>query len=176
MMSLNHGIDVALEWPLWRRLLLGVIVFFGFFLLAQGLFLNPAQSENEALVQQAQTLKMALKNKQQQLAMMQPTADENKTFQEILHHPIEALENYPLSTLSYVGMIADSDQRWGLVLTPTGEIVPVKVGHYLGQHFGRVMAITEQALVIQEAITVEGRGVHLQTIHVPLSTAKSEVL
>lgn len=69
------------------------------------------------------------------------------------NRPKEQLESYPLESLSYVGIVSKgkSKSRHGLVLAD-GVVFPVGVGNYLGQNFGRIVAITDNEIVLKEIL------------------------
>lgn len=73
--------------------------------------------------------------------------------------PRSYLEQFSVDELSMVGTIgkADEDFFWALVLDPNEEIHRVKIGEYLGLDFGRVVAVSDQQLEVQEIIS-NGRG------------------
>ncbi len=69
----------------------------------------------------------------------------------------EVLENYPLDTLRMIGSVEFRDERWGLVKAPDGIIYRVKPDNYLGQNFGKIIAVTENKLILTE-IVPDGLG------------------
>ncbi len=69
----------------------------------------------------------------------------------------EVLENYPLDTLRMIGSVEFRDERWGLVKAPDGIIYRVKPNNYLGQNFGKIIAVTENKLILTE-IVPDGLG------------------
>jgi len=64
----------------------------------------------------------------------------------------EHLERFPLDTLRYIGSLQQLDNSWGLIKTPDGEIVRVKIGDRLGQDYGRVTSVGESEVVLVELI------------------------
>ncbi|MGY0399026.1 MAG: pilus assembly protein PilP [Ostreibacterium sp.] len=68
-----------------------------------------------------------------------------------LPHPKYLLENYGLSALEFVGVLANQ-VKVGLVKTPDYGVVQVKIGEYMGKKNGKVLAITETAVLLQEKI------------------------
>lgn len=62
------------------------------------------------------------------------------------------LERFPLDTLRYIGSMQQLDNAWGLIKTPDGEIVRVKIGDRLGQDYGRVTSVSEAEVVLVELI------------------------
>lgn len=74
-----------------------------------------------------------------------------------LTRPKEALEAYPLGSLAYVGTLQQGDQLWALIRDPDGTIHRVQTGNYMGQHYGRIVAITPTSIKLRELIP-NGRG------------------
>lgn len=69
----------------------------------------------------------------------------------------EALEQFPLDTLSFVGHLEKSGVRWGLVGAPDKSVYRVQVGNFLGKNYGEILAISETAIEIKEVIP-DGAG------------------
>ena len=69
----------------------------------------------------------------------------------------EALEQFPLDTLSFVGHLEKSGVRWGLISAPDKSVYRVQVGNYLGKNYGEILAISETAIEIKEVIP-DGAG------------------
>jgi hypothetical protein len=59
------------------------------------------------------------------------------------------LERFALDQLQLVGQLMQDGQRVALIKVAQ-RIHPVRVGHYLGPHAGRVLSIDEQALTLRE--------------------------
>ncbi len=71
----------------------------------------------------------------------------------------ETLEQFPLDTLHYVGILEKDGVRWGLVQTgaPDNTVYKVQVGNHVGQNYGEIVAITESFIKIVELIP-DGKG------------------
>ncbi len=70
----------------------------------------------------------------------------------------EELEAYPLDTLRMVGTLSKGGELWGLVKASDGVIHRVQSGQYLGQNFGRIIAVQEQQIDLGEWVnTSTGR-------------------
>ena len=69
----------------------------------------------------------------------------------------EALEQFPLDTLSFVGHLEKSGVRWGLVGAPDKSVYRIQVGNFLGKNYGEILAISETAIEIKEVIP-DGAG------------------
>jgi type IV pilus assembly protein PilP len=67
-----------------------------------------------------------------------------------LSHVKQPLEQYPLSTLQYVGLMESDGQCWGLVRATDGQVYAVQVEGYIGQQQGQVINITQRALTLNE--------------------------
>ncbi len=64
----------------------------------------------------------------------------------------EPLEQYALDSLRMVGTLEQNAVRWGLVVSPDNILHRVRVGNYLGQNYGRITRIQEQAIDLTEVI------------------------
>lgn len=67
----------------------------------------------------------------------------------------EPLESYPLDSLKLVGSLRKTDKVLGLVEI-NRTIYQVRIGSHLGQDFGRVVAITDSAIEIDEMLQETG--------------------
>lgn len=64
----------------------------------------------------------------------------------------EFLESYPLDRIQMVGTILKKGVQWGIIRTPDNNINMVRAGNYMGQNFGRIVAITEGNIKLKETI------------------------
>ncbi|MGB0865875.1 MAG: pilus assembly protein PilP [Granulosicoccaceae bacterium] len=64
----------------------------------------------------------------------------------------EVLEMFPLDSLQMVGELARNGSSWGLVKDSDGVVHRVKAGNYAGQNFGRILAVSESNIDIEETI------------------------
>lgn len=64
----------------------------------------------------------------------------------------EALEEYPLDTLHFVGHLEKGDERWAIITSPDHLVYRVKVGNHLGSNYGEIVAISETQIDIKEII------------------------
>jgi type IV pilus assembly protein PilP len=62
----------------------------------------------------------------------------------------EPLEAFPLESLRMVGTLEQKKEIYALVKSPDNSIFRVKLGNYMGQNFGRIMAITESSIRLKE--------------------------
>ena len=63
----------------------------------------------------------------------------------------EALEDYPLDAIAMVGYLNQKGAPVALV-TNNGLLYQVKVGNYLGQNYGRILAITDTSMTLREIV------------------------
>ncbi len=64
----------------------------------------------------------------------------------------EPLEDYPLDALRMVGTLSRGNQSWAVVQAPDGAVHRAKVGDHIGQNFGMVTNINEEAVNLVELI------------------------
>ena len=64
----------------------------------------------------------------------------------------EPLEAYPLENLRMVGTLEQKKQMFALVRAPDNTLFRVKPGNYLGQNFGRIVAISESSVKLKEIV------------------------
>jgi type IV pilus assembly protein PilP len=63
----------------------------------------------------------------------------------------EPLESYPLEALKMVGILKQKE-FFGLIKTPDNTLFQVKAGNYLGQNFGRIVAVSDGAIKLKEIV------------------------
>lgn len=63
----------------------------------------------------------------------------------------EALEAFPLESLKMVGILKQKE-TFGLIRAPDNTLFQVKAGNYLGQNFGRIVAVTESSIKLKEIV------------------------
>ncbi len=73
---------------------------------------------------------------------LRPDMDRNK----------EALEEYPLDTLHFVGHLEREGERWAIITSPDHLVYRVRVGNHLGTNYGEIVAISETQIDIMEII------------------------
>jgi len=69
----------------------------------------------------------------------------------------EALEAYPLESLSMVGTLAKNKTTYALVRTPEREVYQVRAGNYLGQNYGVITEVSDGEVKLKELIQ-DGAG------------------
>lgn len=68
----------------------------------------------------------------------------------------EPLEGYPLENLRMVGTLEQKKQMFALVKAPDNTLFRVKTGNYVGQNFGRIVAISESTVKLKEIVQNSG--------------------
>ncbi len=74
------------------------------------------------------------------------------------NRPKEFLENFALGSLSMVGTLARSGQKWALIKDESGNINRVTVGNYLGKNYGRIVAISQTQIDVMEIVPTGDGG------------------
>ena len=83
-------------------------------------------------------------------------ADDDKEAPNV-NRPREPLEQFPLDALKFVGVLKQGSLVWGLISLPTGEIVRVRNGNYMGKDFGKIISIGNTSLKLEETVQIEGK-------------------
>jgi type IV pilus assembly protein PilP len=65
-------------------------------------------------------------------------------------HTPQELEAFPLDSLDMAGTMGIGAAIQGLIKEPDGTIVPVNVGDYIGQNYGRITEITKDHISLIE--------------------------
>jgi type IV pilus assembly protein PilP len=79
-------------------------------------------------------------------------------------HKRDALEAFPLDTLSMVGSVERDSERWALIRTRDGIVHRRRVNDYMGEDNGQIMKITENSIELLESISQGGGCVKKTTI------------
>ncbi|MGD9592458.1 MAG: pilus assembly protein PilP, partial [Candidatus Berkiella sp.] len=69
----------------------------------------------------------------------------------------EPLESFPLDSLRMMGTLEKNGKRWAIVEDTDGIVHRITKGNFIGQHDGKVEAITEEKVLITEIIP-DGSG------------------
>lgn len=78
----------------------------------------------------------------------------------------QALEYFSLDALHFVGHFQKGEVLKALIKQPNGVICFLEVGDYLGKNNGRVLAISENSIRLEELVHESGMWVkHLSTMH-----------
>jgi type IV pilus assembly protein PilP len=64
----------------------------------------------------------------------------------------EALEDFPLDSLKYVGTLEKKGIVWALVSAPDDTVYRVQVGNHMGANYGEILEITETEIKLKEII------------------------
>jgi len=72
--------------------------------------------------------------------------------------PREALEQFELDSLAYVGTLQRESQRYALVQDPDGTIHRVQSGNYLGRNHGEIERITPNSIELRELVPNQQGG------------------
>ena len=75
--------------------------------------------------------------------------------------PKQALEDFPLDTLSMVGTLEQKEEVWALISDPKSTVHRVQPGQYMGQNEGKIISITETDVNILE-IVADGLGGYIE--------------
>lgn len=81
---------------------------------------------------------------------------------EMSSRPIDhrqSLGNIALRAFKFVGVIKDGVRFWALIKHPDQRIVRVQIGDALGEHHGRLIAIEDTELTIEQTIMDQKRRV-----------------
>ena len=62
----------------------------------------------------------------------------------------EELEEYPLDSLRMVGTLEQEADVWGVIISREGTVYRVQIGNYMGQSFGKIIAILEDRVELEE--------------------------
>ena len=81
----------------------------------------------------------------------------NTALQPNINRNKEALEQYPLDTLHFVGDLQKDGENWAIITSPDHLVHRVKVGNHVGTNFGEIVSITETKITIKEIIQ-DGMG------------------
>ena len=85
------------------------------------------------------------------VAVKQEASQPNSLLSAEMNRRREPLEAFPLDSMSMVGSITRSNQRYAL-LRADNLLYQVKSGDHLGLNFGRVMKITETDITLREVV------------------------
>lgn len=86
--------------------------------------------------------------------------------------PRELLESYDLEKLRMVGTLQRGKSIQALIKAPDGNLYRINIGNFMGQNFGRVVAITETEVKLVELVGDSGGDWKEQTTTLPLDEAE----
>jgi type IV pilus assembly protein PilP len=93
---------------------------------------------------------LATSEAEEEAAAAGPRPDQNRT--------PEPLESYPLDGLKMVGTLGPPSAPEGLLQDPDGVIRRVRIGNYVGQNYGRIIAINEGQIDLVELVPNQTGG------------------
>lgn len=64
----------------------------------------------------------------------------------------EPLELFPLDSLKLVGVMEQNGENWAVIRSPDSSVHRVKAGNYMGQDFGEIDAVGENAVELIELV------------------------
>lgn len=64
----------------------------------------------------------------------------------------QMLELFPLESLKFRGILKKGDTLWALIAEPSGRIVKVESGHYMGLNHGKIISIQHDVIQVEETI------------------------
>jgi type IV pilus assembly protein PilP len=79
-------------------------------------------------------------------------AEENQGLRPDSDRKREALEQFPLDTLKFVGHLEKQGVRWGLIAAPDNTVYRVQTGNYMGKNYGEILSISETDIKLKEII------------------------
>jgi len=78
---------------------------------------------------------------------LSPNFDRNK----------EELENYALDSLRMLGTLELDSELWAIIRSPDGIIHRIQTGNFIGRNYGKIVAIYEDSIELNE-IVADGQG------------------
>lgn len=69
-----------------------------------------------------------------------------------MNRPKEPLESFGLETLKMVGVLQQKKEIYAIIKTPLNTIYRVRSGNYVGQNFGKVLAVSDTEVSIKETV------------------------
>ena len=69
----------------------------------------------------------------------------------------QPLEQFPLESLRFVGILKNKSTYWALIAHLEAEVSIVKLGNYLGNNQGKVTSINEEFLSVEEKFFKKGK-------------------
>lgn len=91
------------------------------------------------------------------LAVQEPERVSASTLRPDPNRPKQALEAYPLDSLSMVGTFGAGSQIMALIMAPDKVVYRIGAGQYLGQQDGRIVQINEGSVSLVELVE-DGAG------------------
>jgi type IV pilus assembly protein PilP len=76
--------------------------------------------------------------------------DDTSPFRPVEGRIKEELEEFPLDSLRMVGTLEQEADVWGILINREGIVYRVQIGNYLGENFGKIIAILEDRVELEE--------------------------
>ena len=73
-----------------------------------------------------------------------------------MNRPKQPLEAFSLDALKFVGILKEGSTIWALISQPGGTVSTVKAGDYMGKHYGQIINISENHILVRETMKVGG--------------------
>lgn len=123
---------------------------------------KPAESDDQIHTNDSQTVKAVQPQPIPEQTPANPNLNQTRFVGRVIqvdpNRQKSFLEAYELSSLKYKGRLIEKGQQVALVQSNDGGVHRVLVGQYLGKNQGRVLAIDERFIHIQEVyLGVDGR-------------------
>ena len=90
------------------------------------------------------------------------------------NRPKEVLESYDLEKLTFVGTLQQGKIIQALIRAPDNNLYRIKVGNYMGQNFGKVLAVTDTEVKLKEIIEDSGGDWVERDTSLPLQEAEQK--
>lgn len=78
-----------------------------------------------------------------------------------MQRPKEALEEFPLENLKFVGYLEQGKRGIAMIAAPDGNVYQLRIGNYMGQNFGVVTSISKDEVAIKEMVQ-DGTGNYVE--------------
>ncbi|MBA2709800.1 MAG: pilus assembly protein PilP [Tatlockia sp.] len=99
------------------------------------------------------------------IAKINYSADENlnpfklmQSSQSVSNNRIkDPLENFPLESLTFVGLMKTNSETSALISRKDGQISAIKIGNFIGKKEALVTAINDKYLQLEESIFIAGK-------------------
>ncbi len=72
--------------------------------------------------------------------------------------PRQALEAYELKSLVMSGTLSQNGKKWALITAPDDRVYRVTLGNYAGTHIGKIIAITDAEVTLEETVRAAETG------------------
>ncbi|MDE2148544.1 MAG: pilus assembly protein PilP [Gammaproteobacteria bacterium] len=81
-----------------------------------------------------------------------PPSSSSSKLRPDINRPREPLEEFPLDSLSMVGVITFKGATYAMIKAPDGVIHRVTIGDHMGQNYGKVIKITDHEIDLVEVV------------------------